>query len=166
MSIKIRPDIGQIVICDFTGFVPPEMTKRRPVINLTPKARFGSLCTVVPLSTTAPNPVQSWHMRLRISLPRPYDNPECWVKGDMLYTVAFSRLDLFKLGKVDGKRQYACPTVPAEEMSKVWRCVLYGLGRGDIIRSLNPPEGKTIMIEERVVRKTTVFQREDPKDLD
>lgn len=61
MTIKIHPDVGQILICDFNGFSQPEITKRRPVINLTPRRRVGTVCTVVPLSTTAPDPVQGWN---------------------------------------------------------------------------------------------------------
>lgn len=32
MAIQIHPESGTIVICDFKGFVPPEMVKRRPAM--------------------------------------------------------------------------------------------------------------------------------------
>ena len=35
----------------------------------------------------------------------------------MLYTVSFSRLDLFYTGKVNGKRQYVYPFVSPEEVN-------------------------------------------------
>ena len=168
MTIKIHPDVGQILICDFSGFSQPEITKRRPVINLTPRRRVGTICTVVPLSTTAPEPVQAWNARLRVNLPKPYDNPECWIKGDMLYTVSFSRLDLFYTGKVNGKRQYVYPFVSPEEMKLVWKCVMYGLGRADVLKAPSPGEKSQVLIEERIVRKTTVLcgNTTNPLDFD
>ena len=61
MSIKLHPDQGEVLICDFSGTVPPEIYKRRPVVVLTPGLRrVNRLLTVVPLSTTAPNPAQLW----------------------------------------------------------------------------------------------------------
>lgn len=93
MAISIHPDIGDLLICDFgqLNTKEPEMVKRRPVICLTPRRRPGKLCTVVPLSTTAPNPVQKWHCKLQLDLPEPYNKPEMWVKGDMLYTMSMER---------------------------------------------------------------------------
>lgn len=131
MAIKYHPDVGEILICDFSSLSTkePEMTKKRPVIILSPRTRRGSYCTVVPLSTTAPLPVQLWNMRLRVNLPNPYSAPEVWVKGDMLYTVSFQRLSPFKVGKDEfGNRLYQKHTVSPEELNKVWQCVFNGLG--------------------------------------
>lgn len=168
MAIRVHPDIDQILICDFNGFSEPEITKRRPVINLTPRRRVGQLCTVIPLSTTAPNPKQGWNARLRVSLPKPYDKPECWIKGDMLYTVSFPRLDLFYTGKVNGKHQYVYPAVSPEEMQFVWKCVMYGLGRPDVLTATTSNDEPQVLIEEHIVRKTTVMHtsRTDPLDFD
>lgn len=131
MAIKFHPDIGDILICDFSQLntKKPEMVKRRPVICLTPRQRPGNLCTVVPLSTTAPSPVQTWHDRLCIDLPAPYDNPQMWIKGDLLYSVSFERLSAFKTGKdrETGRRSYKCPKLSREEIKRVQKCVLRGL---------------------------------------
>ena len=139
MAIKYHPDAGEILICDFKGLNPPEMVKKRPVINLTPRyRRSGGLCLVVPLSTTAPDPVQLWHRRLHVNLPAPYQNPEVWIKGDFLYTVSYERLFPFFQGKdQSGKRQYVYPALTPKELDAVWRCVLYGMGRSDIVKMLD-----------------------------
>lgn len=139
MAIKYHPDVGDILICDFAGLKVPEMTKRRPVINLTPRfRRSGGLCTVVPISTTAPNAVQQWHARLRVNLPEPYSSPEVWLKAEFLYTVSYERLFLFQSGKDDfGKRTYIYPRLSEDEIKKVWECVLHGLGRSDIVKILD-----------------------------
>jgi len=42
MSIKFNPEQGLIVICDFKGFVPPEMVKRRPAVVISPRLRQRS----------------------------------------------------------------------------------------------------------------------------
>ena len=65
---------------------PPEICKRRPVVVLTPRLRrVNRLLTVVPLSTTAPNPAQLWHTKLTVNLPKPYDSPIVWLKGYPVY---------------------------------------------------------------------------------
>lgn len=88
MAIREHPKIGSILMCDFdTGFVPPEMVKRRPVVVVSPKiaARPG-LCTVVPLSTTPPDPVQQFHCQIDLpdQLPAWLDRAGVWVKADMM----------------------------------------------------------------------------------
>lgn len=140
MAIYRHPSAGQILICDFSSLSTksPEMTKKRPVIVLSPRMRRGNYCTVVPLSTTAPVPVQAWNMRLRVNLPSPYTEPEVWVKGDMLYTISFERLYPFKAGKDEfGKRIYKSFEISADEMEQVWNCVFKGLGRFDVANHLD-----------------------------
>ncbi len=141
MAIKYHPEVGDILICDFSGMKPPEMVKRRPVVNLTPRfRRSGGLCTVVPLSTTAPNVIQRWHARLQVDLPNPYSSPEVWLKGEFLYTVSYDRLFLLRQGKdEDGNRIYTYPRLSNEQIKIVWDCVLHGLGRSDIVNYLSDP---------------------------
>ena len=140
MAIQFHPDVGDILICDFAQLSTkePEMVKRRPVINLTPKGRYGRLCTVVPLSTTAPDPNQMWHCKVHADLPRPYNSPEAWVKGDMLYTVSFERLFLFSIGKdSSGKRIYLRPSIGEEEMQRVYACILNGMALYKLSKQLD-----------------------------
>jgi mRNA interferase MazF len=50
MSLPYHPKQGTIVICDFKGFVSPEMVKRRPAVIVSPRLRKREgLCTIVPL---------------------------------------------------------------------------------------------------------------------
>jgi uncharacterized protein YifN (PemK superfamily) len=133
MPLNIHPAIGSILICDFCpGFVAPEMVKRRCVVVVSPRFRNREgLCTVVPLSTTPPSPVEPYHMKLCFDppLPSPYDSDYKWVKGDMLYTVSFGRLGFPFIGKDgDGKRQYDKRIVSKEELSAIQQCLLAGLG--------------------------------------
>lgn len=78
------------------GFIPPEMVKTRPVVVLSTVTH--RLFTVVPLSTTAPEVVKSFHYELIWETPLPgWENcASCWVKGDMIYTVSQERLRFLK----------------------------------------------------------------------
>ena len=132
MSIQYHPETGTILICDFSGFVPPEMVKRRPVIVVSPRFREREkLCTVVPLSTTAPNKIAPYHFQLYLNppLPPPYDSGIHWVKADMLYTVSFTRLYMPFFGKdASGRRQYDIRVVEPYDLTKIKEWVRYGLG--------------------------------------
>jgi uncharacterized protein YifN (PemK superfamily) len=132
LAVVSHPLPGTIVRVDLSeGFRPPEMVKRRPAIVLSPPLRGRSfLCSIVPLSTTPPRSVQSHHLRLTLDpvLPRPYDSPFMWVKGDIVLTVAFHRLRyLFALNH-DGNRVYDIRVLDAAAMDKVRECVRNGLG--------------------------------------
>ncbi|MHC1790662.1 type II toxin-antitoxin system PemK/MazF family toxin [Solidesulfovibrio sp.] len=125
MSIKYAPKNGTLLICDFDGIVP-EMIKRRPVVVLSSVS--PGLAIVVPLSTTWPSPVMPWHYNLHLAdpLPKPYDNPVCWAKGDMVATVSFERLILpFKGKDRYGKRIYQINQLPESDLvavrAAVWR---------------------------------------------
>jgi mRNA interferase MazF len=132
MAINYHPKMGTIVICDFHGFIKPEMTKRRPAIVVSPRfRRRGNLCTVVPLSTTAPNPIKAYHYKLTLDkpLPRPYNSPFHWVKGDILATVSFNRLYLPYEGKnIKGKRKYIVKVVEDADLYNIRKCVLRSIG--------------------------------------
>lgn len=96
---------GHLLICDFDrGFVQPEMVKTRPVVVISKtKTHSRGLCTVVPLSTTSPHPVEMWHVALQ-HYPLGSDR-QVWAKCDMLYTVSFERLQ-WPHTKRGGKREY------------------------------------------------------------
>ena len=132
MPLPFYPQMGTIVICDFKGFMEPEMTKRRPVIVVSPKRKNSPrLCTVVPLSTTAPRPVESHHVRLDFGddpLPAPYDSSVCWAKCDMIYQVSLDRLTLPFDGKdPSGKRVYDQRIATAETLSDIRNCIARAL---------------------------------------
>lgn len=52
------------------------------------------LCTVIPLSTTEPNPVRQWHHPMpHLQIKGWQANGVVWAKCDMLCTVSFDRLN-------------------------------------------------------------------------
>lgn len=132
MTVETHPLPGTIVRVDLNeGFRPPEMCKRRPCIVLSPPLPDRpQLCTVVPLSTTAPKRVHAHHMKIQFApcLPPPYDSPEMWVKGDIVLTVAFHRLRLLFTRKVDGRRVYDIRVLEPQVFQSVKARVTAGLG--------------------------------------
>lgn len=129
--LLFHPAQGTILICDFKGLCKPEMVKVRPVIVVSPKLKHrDKLCTVVPLSTTQPYDLMPYHYELHdLHLPYPFDKEVCWAKCDMLYTVSFERLSLFKNGRgPDGTRKYTYSVLNKEQMSVLANKILYGLG--------------------------------------
>jgi uncharacterized protein YifN (PemK superfamily) len=134
MPITFNPVLGTILLCDYTGCVPPEMEKTRPVVVISPafKGRY-KLATVVALSTTAPDPVQSYHYQLTLNppLPAPFHSPQMWVKGDMVLTASYDRLDRFRMGKnPNGTRIYSIFHVQGGDLQEIQKAVLNGLGLG------------------------------------
>jgi len=132
MPLTYHPNIGTIVICDYQGFISPEMIKRRPAIVISPRFRKrNNLCTVVPLGTTPPDPPMPYHYKLVVDppLPKPYDSPVMWVKADMFATVSFSRLFIPQKGKLNnGKRDYDVRIIEEFDLKKIQECVLHAIG--------------------------------------
>lgn len=116
------------------------MVKPRCVIVLSPRIKArAKLCTVVCLSSTAPNHVQQYHCQIDIDPPLPpsWESKGIWVKGDMVYSIGFHRLDLIRLGKrKDGSRIYRMDTISEEQMKVVKACVLRGLGMSTLTKHL------------------------------
>ena len=77
-----------------------------------------------------------YHYELRdLHLPYPFDSDVCWAKCDMIYTVSFERLNLFKNGRGPaGCRKYTSATLNAEQMSALADKILYGLGIHSFIK--------------------------------
>jgi uncharacterized protein YifN (PemK superfamily) len=129
--ITFHPKKGTILCCDFSkGFEPPEMVKIRPVIVITPQlpGRPG-LCTVVPISSVEPNPMQLYHHKVDpASLTPKLQATECWAKCDMLYTVGLHRLDRFREKEQGGKRIYVTGTATDADIQAIEVAILNGLG--------------------------------------
>lgn len=144
MAITIHPKIGQLLLCDFSqGFKEPEMVKsKRPVIIVSGELKGrAKLVTVVPLSTVRPEPIQPYHYLLpKSSMPMlsHFQQHESWLKGDMLYTVSFNRLDLIRLGTRNhqGKREYYQRRLGREQMRKIYECILNGLNLSNLAQHL------------------------------
>ncbi|MBK6298443.1 MAG: type II toxin-antitoxin system PemK/MazF family toxin [Sphingomonadales bacterium] len=132
MALQYYPKPGEILLCDYnTGFIEPEMTKRRPIVVISPRLRHrAGLVGVVPLSTTAPDPFEAHHCRIELAtpLPQPFDSPVMWAKCDMVATVAHARLDRFKAGRKDGARVFLSGRLDMDQLKAVKAAVLNGLG--------------------------------------
>jgi mRNA interferase MazF len=126
MSLKYFPRAGQIFICDFSGFVTPEMTKVRPVVVISPRLPYRSeIVAIVPLSTTEPFHALPFCYRLsRNYNPAEQEDLPCWAKADMVMNLSLSRLSGFKTGR----RQYVFPALDEVDLDGVRRAVLCGLG--------------------------------------
>ena len=137
MAIQFAVGPGTILLCDYsTGFREPEMVKRRPVIVVSPRLpNRDSLCAVVPLSLTRPDRPQNYHCEIALDplLPAPFDSATAWVKGDMIATVCFNRLDLFQTKRDQtGKRKYLHPKLNPDQMKTVHSAILHGIGLGTL----------------------------------
>ena len=145
MAITFHPRAGQILLCDFSqGFKEPEMVKsHRPVVVLTPPiVGRAELVTVLALSTKEPDKIMPFHYKIpRNSMPqlRRFQENDTWVKGDMIYTAGFHRLDLIRLGKRDsttGKRLYFTQKLGRGQMKDIYSCALHGLNLGQLSQHL------------------------------
>lgn len=108
------------------------MVKRRPAIVVSPRLPHrDGLCAVVPLSGTEPQRPIPYVVRLELEseLPEPFAQLLWWAKCDMVATVSFERLDLFRTARDQtGKRQYRHPKVTAADFERVLAGVQAGLG--------------------------------------
>jgi len=131
MPIQYSPLKGQILMCDFTqGFQKPEMIKNRPVIVFKSSKR-SRLVTVVPISTVEPEPLLKYHYEIpKLELPNTkyFKKKTSWLKGDMIYTVGWHRLEPIRLGKVNGKRAYFRKRLPLSILTEIEKCVINGIG--------------------------------------
>src|SRR5438552_2089757 len=137
MPTPFQPKPRAVVYCDFAGYIPPEMVKRRPVVVLASHKRNSKLVTVVPLSTTRPDPVEEHHYRL---LQNPLPDPsvtEVWAKCDMVAVVSTERLELIRTGRrlPSGKREYLAAKIVREQFDEIRRGVASALGLISLFRS-------------------------------
>lgn len=137
MGIRYPVAPGTLLLCDYnTGFRAPEMVKRRPVVVVSPRLpRRDWLCTVVPLSTTPPEAEVPYVCQIALleALPDPFTAMTVWAKADMMATVSFDRLDLFRTARdASGKRSYLKPALSAEDLQRVRACILHAVGWHDL----------------------------------
>ena len=90
-KIKATPSIRNVYYCGFPDAVlPPEFSKRRPVIVVSYKNSLTGPILVVPITTRAQreNP---WAIKLARN-PTPGETCDVWVVCNHLYTVSCTRL--------------------------------------------------------------------------
>ncbi|PCJ89923.1 MAG: hypothetical protein COA52_11170 [Hyphomicrobiales bacterium] len=141
MPIREHPPQGSIVCVDYsTGFQKPEMVKTRLAIVLSPKMTSRPhLCTIVPLSLTAPSNPMPFNKLISIpfQLPQSWGQHERWIKGDMINAVGFHRINLLRLGKNKaGKRIYQYQALPDSLFKIVRQCALHGIGLSILTKHL------------------------------
>lgn len=62
--LQYQPKPNTIVMCDFAGFISPEMVKKRPVIVIKKNKENPKLVTIVPFSTTEPHDLSELHVEV------------------------------------------------------------------------------------------------------
>jgi mRNA interferase MazF len=130
-SLPYHPKQGEVLKCDYSNLIDPEMSKVRWVVVVSPKfLNRPNLCTVVPLSTTPPKKVEGYHVLLdKDPAPKSAEGTVVWAKCDMLMTVSFSRLSAYHDGRrLDGKRNYVNLNVSIQELGRIKLGVLHALG--------------------------------------
>jgi uncharacterized protein YifN (PemK superfamily) len=133
MPLPYQPKLRAVLLCDFSGYIEPEIVKRRPVVVLKAHKTNSKLVVVVPLSTTRPNPVENHHYRLLQNPLLSADGAsEVWAKCDIVAVVSTERLDLMRSGRgrPDGKREYLNLQIGPEQFEAIRQCVIAGLGLG------------------------------------
>lgn len=128
--LPYHPKQGEVLRCDYSGLVPPEMDKVRCVVVISPKfINRPNLCTVVPLSTTEPKHLEPYHVLMDYDPSPNASGAPVWAKCDMVMTVSFSRLSGFWDGKdQDGRRRYVPRHVSGLELGKIRQGTLAALG--------------------------------------
>jgi mRNA interferase MazF len=157
MSIRFVPHQGMVLMCDFdTGFVPPEMTKVRHVVVISPRHRRNTgSCLVVPLSTVAPNPVEPFHYRIPANTYSFFrNNTDVWAKADLLSHVSFGRLDRV----LDGGK-YCSPSLNPLDLKAIQQSVWEALGRP----ALQMPGNTVLEVVEAQIETTKIVVDNLPK---
>jgi len=129
MSLEFYPDYGTVLICDFsTGFQPPEMVKKRPVVIVSPRKRYNAeTVTIVPLSTRPPHAIHAWQHLIDSSvLPKHFQMKPTWAKCDMITNVALWRLDRMR-EKINGQRIYSAPHLIQSDIEAIRRGLMVHL---------------------------------------
>ncbi|MGA8575235.1 MAG: type II toxin-antitoxin system PemK/MazF family toxin [Candidatus Cybelea sp.] len=124
----IVPKPGEVFVCDFSGYVEPEIIKTRRVVVVSPQHSGARLALVVPVSTVKPRVILPIHVQLEGERTYGCFNglPEVWVKADLMSHVRYDRLDRVRI------RQQFIPTVSltARDFRAVRQAVLHALGLG------------------------------------
>lgn len=131
MALGFHPYAGQILVCDYSGFRPPEMWKDRPVMVISPKLPYRSeIVTVVPISLTGPTHELPYVYRLSRNY-NPAESPDlpCWAKADMVMNLGLFRMSSFKVGR----RKWHTPEASPADLQGVKRAVLHGLGMAHLL---------------------------------
>ena len=130
MAITFSPRPGTVLLCDYGlgrgEHVPPEMTKRRPVVVLSRHSwrQRRSLVIVVPLSTAAPPEANELNVRIAAgsyAFLRP--DVDSWAKCDCVSAVSIRRLD-----RLLRRRSYIEAHLRATDFADIVRATIHAVG--------------------------------------
>lgn len=133
MGITFVPDAGDVLMCDFTGFQPPEMTKIRRIVILSPRSRtrWPDTYLVVPISKTPPSPPENCHFEFKARAYSFFDSTESvWALGNMVTCVKAQRLDRMKINGRHSKAQ-----IRSGDLAAVRKIVLCALGMDSVLNA-------------------------------
>lgn len=134
MALQFPPKPGLVVICDYdTGFREPEMVKRRLAVVMSPRLPHRDrLCTVVPLSASAPRSGIRYQCKVELPVdpPPPFEGRIKWAKADMLATVSYNRLQLPYNGRDQetSRRKYRIINLKPADMRHIRIAMMHALG--------------------------------------
>lgn len=113
------------MFCNYAGFVEPEMVKQRPCVVISKHRHNPRLVAIVPISSTEPLPVESYHIEMDPSFCAIHlSGVKCWVKCDMINMVSLDRLHLVK-DKTSGLRH--APNIGNVSLNKIREAVKHVL---------------------------------------
>ena len=102
--LLFQPKPGSVIYCDYAGFVAPEMIKKRPAIAVSKHKHNSKLVSVVPISTTEPDPVLEYHIEMEKEFCTLHlAGKKSWIKCDMINVICLDRLNLLR-NKESGER--------------------------------------------------------------
>lgn len=131
MALAFQPKVGSVLMCDFVGFIEPEMVKKRPVVVIARNRKNKQLVTIVPLSTTAPDILEIHHYKLPFNpVPMQHGVP-CWAKCDMISTVSIERLDRLKKSGVRSNID-----LDHQDINAIRLCVMHALQLQNVVIDL------------------------------
>lgn len=125
MTLPYLPYQGEILVCDFDdSAIGAEMIKRRPVVVISRhEAHRLKLCTVIALSTTPPNPVESWHYNMpHLRVTGWSANSGVWAKCNMISTVSIDRLNKPYI-KLRSGRKYISHNLDKPDIDAILKCI-------------------------------------------
>ena len=119
-------------MCDFTSFIPPEMTKVRHVVVISPRGRRVNInngtCLVVPFSTEPPDHLEPYHVLMPKGVyPFFHIDKDVWAKANLVTHVSFARLD-----RVLINRRYSHAELNPEDFKRIQIGVAHAVGLGSL----------------------------------
>ena len=124
MPVHAQPSPNTVLMCDFNGYIDPEINKKRPVVIVSRHPHNRRLVSIVPLSTTQPTILSDYHHEI-IS---PLNHTQCWAKCDLIYTISIDRLDRCKVIENGEKQWTAKLSLNEDDYNKIRQSVAKYLG--------------------------------------